>query len=89
MTTLQSSLQRAGFVETAPACGDCLHETEEPQGSFCNRFLVLVPPDARCLHWQPSDLWLRANPTVADRYIDSLAQLSPSERAYLRREHSL
>lgn len=86
---IKIAMRRAGFVEVAPACGDCRHHTDEIQGSCCNRFCVLVPEGARCLHWQPADHWLRANPEVAVYYVDSTTQLSPSERAYLSREHSL
>jgi hypothetical protein len=60
---------------------------------FCRRHLVLVEDNARCLHWQPAVHWLRANREVADSYsafyLDPTQQLSPSERAYLHRAHSL
>jgi hypothetical protein len=70
---------RAGYVTTAPACGDCARSRPEPQGTFCRRHLALVSDDARCLHWQPAAHWLRANPTVAPLYCG----LSPSELALL------
>jgi hypothetical protein len=30
--TITAPLTRAGYVQTAPACGDCQHSEDEPQG---------------------------------------------------------
>lgn len=88
-TFIWPSLARAGYVQTAPSCGDCKHCEDQPQGTFCSKHRVLVQDNARCLHWQPAAHWLRANPDVATSYQDPTQQLSPSELAYLHRNHTL
>ena len=80
------TLRRIGYLQTAPACGDCAHSRPEPQGEFCAKFCFVTSDGARCAHWQPSDLWLRANPEVAALYD---APLSPAELAYAHKAHTL
>jgi hypothetical protein len=79
----------AGYVETAPACGDCNWSHDEPQGLFCGNHLVLVHDNGRCKKWTPSDQWLRANPQVAYQYMTFGASLSLAELAYTYKDHTL
>ena len=80
-----------GYVETAPACGDCKWATEEPQGTFCYFALCLVSEHARCQKWEAAEHWLRANPQVAPRYTaqPERGALSPAELAYAHKAHAL
>ncbi len=83
------SLVQDGYVETAPACGDCKWSDPEPQGLLCKRLLVLVHDNGRCLKWAPAAHWLRANPLVAQHYTDAGDALSPAELAYAHKKYAL
>jgi hypothetical protein len=92
--TLIPTLLAAGYVQTAPACGDCRWASEEPQGLFCERVLCLVGEHARCQHWEPATHWIKANPQVAAIYAtqpatDTHSALSPAELAYAHKDHAL
>lgn len=83
-------LTQAGYVQTAPACGDCIHCSDEHlPDTFCARLRQPVDENARCIHWRPALHWIRANRDVAACYADPVEQLSPAERVYLTRQHTL
>lgn len=93
-------LLSAGYVTTAPACGDCAHCADkctpmhlEPECAalVCLKFCVPVGDGGRCLHWEPDARWLAANPLVAPRYTAQPEQgaLSPAELAYAHKDHTL
>lgn len=62
------TLRRIGYLQTAPACGDCAHCHDQFTGLVCTKFRVEVQDAGRCLHWRPDAHWLRANPEVAPIY---------------------
>ncbi|WP_310614055.1 hypothetical protein [Limnohabitans sp.] len=84
---LKAALRQSGYVDTAPSCGDCGRASDEPQGTFCMVHLVLVDDGARCIHWMPSNSWMRANPDVVHLYASDA--LSPAELAYADKAHAL
>ena len=59
----------AGYVLTAPACGDCQHSRSYPVSTdtlYCTALKDDVADAGRCLYWMPSEVWLRVNtPAVA------------------------
>ena len=88
---LLPKLLLAGYVQTAPACGDCLWSSDEPQGLFCRGHMVLVDDNARCTKWSPAEHWLRANPAVAQCYTVATQHdaLSHAELVYAHKDHAL
>ncbi len=85
------ALRDAGYVETAPACGDCFWATDEAQGTYCSHARCLVSEHARCQKWEPAAHWLKANPHVSASYAGLHAHdaLSPAELAYAHKDHAL
>lgn len=83
------TLRRIGYLQTAPACGDCAHSADQFTGLICRKFNVEVQDGGRCLHWSPDAHWLAANPEVAPLYDPPHGHLSPAEMAYARNAHVL